>query len=521
MDDLPESGTVASRDQPDNDTPSRKDDQTNTTNNLAESGTVASRDQPDNDTPSRKDDQTNTTNNLAESGTVASRDQPHNDTPSRKGDQTNTTNNSSEPGIIALRNQPDHNTTFRNDDQTTDSSRPGTVTTSTLAGQYNGERIYLIRIQFDNFTSDNHSNCLFTQITVAITIINDIIVINNNIILIVILLHYYDYYFNHYLYFGSQNNGQSIAAYQIQSNNSRRNHSNYLVMNIAIATFAGQNNGQSIVINSIQSNNFLGDNQMNDHMINITIGTLAVQTDAIWQIINTHLNFGHFLSNTIPTLIIETNGRNIATNSIHDQSNNFTGNENTRARPIHLSRSIIPDDPESDHLINEKTEKRENNDIKATFTIPNNGRNIATNCIHDQSNNFISTENTRARPIHLSRTIIPDDPESDHLIHENTENYNNNDNNMIPILSIQNNGRNIATNSIHDQSNNFINTENTRAGPIHLSRTIIPDDPESDHLINENTENYYNNDNTQSLDDIDEIGLGVILNIRVEDVDFS
>lgn len=128
---------------------------------------------------------------------------------------------------------------------------------------------------------------------------------------------------------------------------------------------------------------------MNDHMINITIGTLAVQTDAIWQIINTHLNFGHFLSNTIPTLIIETNGRNI------------------------------------------------------------------------------------------------------------------------------------ATNSIHDQSNNFINTENTRAGPIHLSRTIIPDDPESDHLINENTENYYNNDNTQSLDDIDEIGLGVILNIRVEDVDFS
>lgn len=54
-----------------------------------------------------------------------------------------------------------------------------------------------------------------------------------------------------------------------------------------------------------------------------------------------------------------------------------------------------------------------------------------------------------------------------------------------------------------------------------MSRTIIPDDPESDHLINENTENYYNNDNTQSLDDIDEIGLGVILNIRVEDVDFS
>lgn len=169
--------------------------------------------------------------------------------------------------------------------------------------------------------------------------------------------------------------GQNFATNRIHSNNSSRSkHSN---------------NGQSIVINSIQSNNFLGDNQMNDHMINITIGTLAVQTDAIWQIINTLLNFGHFLSNTIPTLIIETNGRNIATNSIHDQSNNFTGNENTRARPIHLSR------------------------------------------------------------------------------------------------------------------------------------TIIPDDPESDHLINENTENYYNNDNTQSLEDIDEIGLGVILNIRVEDVDFS
>lgn len=387
-----------------------------------------------------------------------------------------------------------------------------------MVGRYNEERIYLIRIQFDNFTNDNHSNCLFTRITVAITVNNDIIIMYDNIILMVILIHYYNYYLNQYLYFGSQNHGQSIAAYQIQSSNSRSNHSNYLVMNIAILTFVGQNNGQSIVTSSIHSNNFLGDNQMNDHVINITIATLAVQNDTIWQIINTHLNFGHFLSNTIPPLSIETNGRNIPTNSIHDQSNIFTGNENTRARPIHLSRSSIPDDPESDHLIHEKTENKETNDIITTFTIQNNGRNIATNSIHDQSNYFIRTENTSAKPIHLSRTIIPDYPESDHLIHDNSENYDNDDNNMIATFTIQNKGRNIVTNSINDQSNNSISTENTRARPIHLSRNIILDDPESDHLINEN---YYNNDNTQSLDDIDDIGLGVILDIRVEDVDFS
>lgn len=49
----------------------------------------------------------------------------------------------------------------------------------------------------------------------------------------------------------------------------------------------GQNHGQSIVKSSIQSYNIISDNQINDLVINITIATLAVQNDAIWQVITT------------------------------------------------------------------------------------------------------------------------------------------------------------------------------------------------------------------------------------------
>lgn len=76
-----------------------------------------------------------------------------------------------------------------------------------------------------------------------------------------------------------------------------------------------------------------------------------------------------------------------------------------------------------------------------------------------------------------------------------------NDNNTTPTLTTTY-GRNIDTNNIHDQSNNLTNNEYTRARSIHLSRSII-----RDH------ENYDNNDNTQYLDDLDELGLGVTLYI--------
>lgn len=85
-----------------------------------------------------------------------------------------------------------------------------------------------------------------------------------------------------------------------------------------------------------------------------------------------------------------------------------------------------------------------------------------------------------------------------------------NDNNTTSTLTNPTYGRNIATNSIHDQSNNLTSNENTRARPIHLSTSIIP-----------NHENYNNNDNTQSqyLDDIDELGLGE--NFELRDINFS
>lgn len=80
-----------------------------------------------------------------------------------------------------------------------------------------------------------------------------------------------------------------------------------------------------------------------------------------------------------------------------------------------------------------------------------------------------------------------------------------NDNNTTPTLTTPTYGRNIGTNSIHDQSNNLTSNENTRTRPIHFSTSIIPDH-----------ENYDNNDNTQSqyLDDIDELGLGDNFELR-------
>lgn len=138
----------------------------------------------------------------------------------------------------------------------------------------------------------------------------------------------------------------------------------------------------------------------------------------------------------------------------------------------------------------------------------NNRQSILSNSI--QSDNF-------TRNNHLNYLILY--PESDYLNYNNNANYDNN-NNTIPTLTTPTNGRNISTNSIQDQSNNFTSKEDTRARPIYLSRSIILDDPELDHLINDNTENYDNNDNTQCLDDLDELGLGVTLEIRVEDMDF-
>lgn len=100
--------------------------------------------------------------------------------------------------------------------------------------------------------------------------------------------------------------------------------------------------------------------------------------------------------------------------------------------------------------------------------------------------------NSAAKPIQLSRSIIQvPDPvpvlESDRLIHDNTENYDNN--NIIATLTIQNNRQHIATN---------------------FSRGIIPDFFEySNPLSNNNAENDDNYDLTQNLE------------IRYEDIDFS
>lgn len=97
-----------------------------------------------------------------------------------------------------------------------------------------------------------------------------------------------------------------------------------------------------------------------------------------------------------------------------------------------------------------------------------------------------------SKPIQLSRSIIQvPDPvpvlESDRLIHDNTENYDNN--NIIATLTIQNNRQHIATN---------------------FSRGIIPDFFEySNPLSNNNAENDDNYDLTQNLE------------IRYEDIDFS
>lgn len=100
--------------------------------------------------------------------------------------------------------------------------------------------------------------------------------------------------------------------------------------------------------------------------------------------------------------------------------------------------------------------------------------------------------NSAAKPIQLSRSIIQvPDPvpvlESNRLIHDNTENYDNN--NIIATLTIQNNRQHIATN---------------------FSRGIIPDFFEySNPLSNNNAENDDNYDLTQNLE------------IRYEDIDFS